>query len=177
MSVSGSSNTVLVACLEEFRKLKGMAEKAFVQLDDADFHVRINPHQNAIAAIVKHMAGNMRSRWTDFLTTDGEKPDRNREDEFVDDLPSREAIMQRWEEGWRCVFNALEPLSDADLGRTVLIRREPHTVMQAITRQLSHYAAHVGQILLIGKHLKGDAWQYLSIPPGGTEAFNRRMGM
>jgi hypothetical protein len=123
------------------------------------------------------MAGNMRSRFTDFLTTDGEKPDRNREGEFEEQNVSRQQIMAWWEEGWRTVFDALSPLTDADLSRTVMIRNEPHTVFAAINRQTAHYAYHVGQILLIAKHIRGEGWTYLSIPPGGSEQFNRDKGL
>jgi hypothetical protein len=123
------------------------------------------------------MAGNMRSRWTDFLTTDGEKPDRDREREFVDDFVSHEAMMRDWEDGWACLFAALEPLSDADLSRVVHIRGEPHTVFRAINRQTAHYAQHVGQIVLLAKHLRGPAWRWLTIAPGGSGAFNAKMGL
>ena len=163
----------LDALLEEFRKTKRMAERAFEQLDDADFFIKLSPRQNSIAVIVKHLAGNMVSRWTDFLTTDGEKPGRDRESEFVEAVVPRETIMRTWERGWACLFAALEPLSDADLRRVVHIRGEPLTVAQAAVRQLAHYAYHVGQILLLAKHARGEAWKYLTIPPGGSEAFNR----
>lgn len=166
---------VIPACVEEFRRQKAWAERALAQLDDAQLHARINPLQNSVAAIVKHMAGNMRSRWTDFLTSDGEKTDRDRESEFVDDLPDRAAVLALWERGWAVLFDTLWTLSDADLGRTVRIRGEPLTVFAAIARQTSHYAIHVGQILLIGKHLRGKNWEYVTIPPGGSEAFNRRV--
>jgi hypothetical protein len=125
---------------------------------------------------VKHLAGNMRSRWTDFLASDGEKPDRDRESEFIEDVVPRERIMQTWESGWAAVFAALEPLSDDDLSRTVYIRREPLSVVEAIVRQVEHYGYHVGQIVLIAKHLRGDTWKYLTIPPGGSQAFNRAKG-
>jgi hypothetical protein len=171
------ADLVIPACVEDFRRQKAWAERAIAQLDDAQLHVRINPLQNSIAAIVKHMAGNMRSRWVDFLTSDGEKPGRDRESEFVDDLPTRAALLERWEQGWAALFAALEALTDADLGRTVRIRGEPLTAFAAIIRQTSHYAQHVGQILLIAKHLKGEAWQYITIPPGGSEAFNRQKGV
>ena len=130
---------------------------------------------NSIATIVKHMAGNMRSRWTDFLNTDGEKPDRQRDSEFEAPPASREALMQLWEQGWALVFQAIEPLSDSDLGRTVTIRGEAHSVMQAINRQIAHYASHTGQIILLAKHFRGDQWQSLSIPRNRSAEFNSRV--
>jgi hypothetical protein len=119
------------------------------------------------------MAGNMRSRWTDFLTSDGEKPDRNRDSEFVAPPATRKELLDLWEEGWSCVFQALEPLSDADLGRTVMIRGEAHSVMQAINRQVAHYASHVGQIVFLSKHLAHDRWQSLSVPRNRSAEFNQ----
>jgi hypothetical protein len=154
-----------------------MAEKCFAQLGDSDFHIRINPHQNSIAVIMQHMAGNMLSRWTAFLTSDGEKPDREREREFEERGLPRAQLVERWESGWAALFNALESLSDADLWRIVHIRNEPHTVFHAINRQTAHYNLHVGQIQLIAKHIRGDAWKYLSIPPGGSKEFNALMGV
>ena len=168
---------VLSALLDEFRKTKRMGERAFEQLGDEDFFFKLNPQQNSIHVIVKHLSGNMLSRWTDFLIADGEKPSRDRESEFVDEVVSRTQIMELWENGWASVFAALEPLTDEDLARTVYVRREPHTVVQAAVRQVAHYAYHVGQILLIAKHVRGPQWNYLTVPPGGSEAFNRRMGL
>lgn len=165
------------ACRAEFAKIKKMAEGAFAQLSPEQFHLKLNLEQNSIAAIVKHMAGNARSRWTDFLASDGEKADRDRESEFVDDFASHEQMLAAWEAGWKCCFDALAGLSDADLGRIVTIRNEPHTVFQAINRQTQHYAYHVGQIVLLAKHFKGEGWKYLTIPPGGSNAFNQKMGM
>lgn len=167
---------VLSALVEQLRTTRGMAERAFQQLDDSHFFFRLNPRQNSIHVIVKHMAGNMRSRWTDFLTADGEKPDRDRESEFVEDGVPRGQVLRTWEAGWSAVFAALEPLTDRDLTRTVYIRRQPLTVVQAIVRQVEHYGYHVGQIVLIAKHLRGDDWSYLTIPPGGSTAFNRSKG-
>lgn len=171
------SDLVMPACVAEYRKLKTTAERAMAQLTFEQCNVRINPQQNSIAAIVKHMVGNMRSRWTGFLTSDGEKPDRNREDEFHPDYPTREAMTEAWEAGWTCTFAALTPLTDADLGKIVYIRKEPHSVFMAINRQTTHYAGHVAQIALIAKHIKGEGWQYLTIPPGGSAAFNQSKGM
>jgi hypothetical protein len=160
----------------QLRKTKRMAERAFEQLEDQDFFFRLSPRQNSIHVIVKHLAGNMRSRWTDFLTADGEKPDRDRESEFVEDVVPRERILRVWESGWAAVFAALEPLSDDDLSKTIYIRREPLGVIDAIVRQVEHYGYHVGQIALIAKHVRGEKWNYLTIPPGGSGAFNRSKG-
>src|SRR5215210_4727784 len=133
------TSPVLYALLDEFRKTKRMAERAFEQLNDEDFFFKLNPHHTSIYVIVKHLSGNMLSRWTDFLTTDGEKPDRDRESEFVEDVVPRERVMELWEKGWASVFAALEPLDDADLSKTVFIRREAHTVVLAAVRQVAHY--------------------------------------
>jgi hypothetical protein len=162
---------------EEFRKTKGMAEGAMAQVDDAGLHAQINPRQNSIAVVVQHMAGNMVSRFTDFLTTDGEKPTRDRESEFADKSLPRPQLIAQWERGWKCLFDAIEPLRDADLDRIVTIRKEPHTVLKALVRQTAHYAWHAGQIALIAKHLKGEGWQYLTIPPRGSAEFNRKKGL
>lgn len=175
--MSTPASETLTAFVNEFQKTKLVAEQCIEQLSDDELHARINPLQNCVAVIVQHMAGNMLSRWTDFLTTDGEKPDRHRESEFADRHLSRTDLLELWNRGWTALFEALQPLSDADLSRTVHIRREPHTVLRALVRQLAHYSLHVGQIQVIGKHLRGDAWKYVSIPPGGSEAFNARMGM
>jgi hypothetical protein len=128
---------------------------------------------NSIAQIVKHMAGNMRSRWRDFLTTDGEKPDRHRDSEFVDAPATRAALLALWDEGWQQLFGALEPLSDGDLGRTVLIRGEAHSVMQAINRQMAHYSMHCGQIIVLAKHFASDHWRSLSVPRNRSAEFNQ----
>ena len=170
------NSPVLDALVDEFRKTKRLAEGALAQVDDADFFFRLNARQNSIYAIVKHLSGNMVSRWTDFLTTDGEKPGRQRESEFAEEIVPRATVMETWEKGWACVFAALGGLSDANLSRTVTIRGEPHTVVQAAVRQVAHYGYHVGQILLIAKHLRGERWKYLTIPPGGSAAFNRSKG-
>jgi hypothetical protein len=158
-----------------FRNLKKMAEKAAAQLDDEEFFRTIDEESNSVALIMKHMAGNMRSRWTDFLTSDGEKPDRHRDSEFIVEGEDRRAVEERWEAGWRCVFGAVEPLKPEDLLRTVTIRGEPHTVVMAINRQISHYGQHTGQIVFLAKHIKAGAWQTLSIPRGQSEAFNEKM--
>ena len=151
--------------LLQFRKLKTQAEKAVAQIEDGQLTAVLDPESNSIAVIMRHMAGNMRSRWTDFLTSDGEKPDRNRDEEFVISAETTRAqILAWWDEGWTRVLDAIASLRPEDLSRTVTIRGEPHTVIEAISRQLTHYAAHVGQIVLLAKHHAGPRWQTLSIP-------------
>jgi hypothetical protein len=162
---------------EQFQKTKGMCQRAMSQVSDAALHQQINPLQNGIAATVQHLAGNLQSRWTDFLTSDGEKPNRNREAEFADRHLPRQELMADWEAGWKCLFDTLAKLSDADLNRVVTIRNQPHSVHKAIVRSIDHCAWHAGQIALLAKHLVGDGWQYLTIPPGGSSAFNKQMGV
>ena len=158
------STSYLGDSLTVFRQYKSMAERAMGQASDEQLTQTLDSESNSIALIVKHLAGNMRSRWTDFLTTDGEKPDRDRDSEFEAPPATRAELLRLWEDGWRRVFAALEPLTDADLGRTVTIRGEPHSLMQAINRALAHYAAHIGQIIFIAKHFQSSRWQTLSIP-------------
>jgi len=158
-----------------FRHYKKLAERAMEQLNDEQFFAVLDDESNSIAIIVKHMAGNMRSRWTDFLTTDGEKPTRCRDTEFEDPPTTREAVLAMWEEGWCCLFTALEPLAEADLARTVAIRGEAHSVTQAINRQLAHYPYHCGQIVFLAKHLSHASWKALTIPRRKSEDFNRRV--
>jgi hypothetical protein len=158
-----------------FRHYKKLAERAMEQVTDEQLFAVLDEETNSIAIVVKHMAGNMRSRLTDFLTTDGEKPDRDRDTEFVNPPASREALRRTWEDGWMRVFGALEPLSDADLGRTVTIRGEAHSVMQAVNRQLAHYAHHAGQIVMLAKHFAHDRWQSLSIPRNRSSEFSQRV--
>lgn len=156
--------------LHQLRKLKAQADRALAQIRDPDLFAVIGPESNSIAVIMKHMSGNMRSRWTDFLTSDGEKPDRDRDSEFEltgDDTPAR--IRARWEDGWQLVLTTIGSLAPADLQRTVYIRREPHTVLEAINRQLTHYAGHVGQIVYVARHNAGPAWVTLSIPKGRSK--------
>ncbi|MCC7177644.1 MAG: DUF1572 family protein [Acidobacteria bacterium] len=169
------SSPILDVVLDEFHKIKKLADKAIAQLSDEQLHVKIDEESNSVAIIMRHMAGNMRSRWTDFLTSDGEKPDRRRDQEFEDVTGTRAELQAEWEAGWQCLFDALAPLTDADLRRTVIIRAQPHSVYKAISRQVAHYAGHVYQILFLGKHLKGAAWTTLSVPRGQSEEFNRRM--
>ena len=161
--------------LAVFRTYKSLGERAMAQVSDEQLQLAIDAESNSIAIIVKHLAGNMRSRWTDFLTTDGEKPDRNRDTEFDTPPATRAALMESWEAGWRRVFAALEPLKDSDLERTVYIRNEPHSVMQAINRQVAHYALHIGQIIFLAKHLQSSRWVSLSIPRGKSGDFNTRV--
>jgi hypothetical protein len=157
-----------------FDSIKSMADRAAAQVDDAAFFAPLAAEENSIALVMKHMAGNLRSRFTDFLTSDGEKPDRNRDAEFERaPADSRAAILARWEEGWRILFAALDAIAPGDLTRTVTIRGEPHTVIQALSRQLAHQSQHAGQIVLLAKHAAGARWQTLSIPRGQSAAFNR----
>lgn len=161
--------------LDLFRYYKKLTERAMAQVSDEQLFEELEEGGNSIAIIVKHMVGNMRSRWVDFLTTDGEKPDRNRDSEFVDPPATREELIGLWEAGWGHVFGAIEPLIDADLGRTVTIRGEAHSVMQAINRQVAHYAMHIGQIVMLAKHFAGDRWQSLSIPRNRSAEFNLKV--
>ena len=163
---------------EVFRSLRGhkrLADVAVAQLNDEQFFAALGPESNSVAVIMKHMAGNMRSRFTDFLTTDGEKPDRNRDQEFVDGGSSRAELLRVWEQYWELVFQTLNSLGPDDLSRTVTVRGEPHSVLQAINRQVAHYAYHIGQIVYLAKHWKGAAWQTLSVPKGQSEQFNAKM--
>jgi uncharacterized damage-inducible protein DinB len=161
--------------LSLFRYYKKLAEGAMEQVSDEQLFTALDEEMNSIAIIVKHMAGNMRSRWTDFLTSDGEKPDRNRDTEFVAPPSTRKDLMQVWNDGWERIFQALEPLSNKDLEREVFIRGEAHSVMQAINRQIAHYAYHCGQIVFLAKHLKGNSWKTLSVPRNKSAEFNRRV--
>jgi hypothetical protein len=158
------TTSYLADSLTLFRQYKTLAERAMEQVSEEQLFAPLDEESNSIAIVVKHMAGNMRSRWTDFLTTDGEKPDRHRDSEFVEPPASRAALIELWEDGWNRVFRALEPLSDADLGCRVTIRGEAHSVMQAINRQIAHYASHCGQIVMLAKHFLGAEWKSLSIP-------------
>src|SRR5215471_2960212 len=159
--------------LSLFRYYKKMTEDAMAQATDEELTTVLDGEMNSIAQIVKHMAGNMRSRWTDFLTTDGEKPDRNRDSEFVEPPATRAELRAVWEAGWGIVFAALEPLTDADLVRSVQIRGEAHSVMQAVNRQLAHYAYHCGQIVMLAKHFRGAQWKSLTVPKNRSADFTR----
>jgi Protein of unknown function (DUF1572) len=162
--------------LSALRAYKKLAEKAIAQLKDEEFFVTLDQESNSAAVIMKHMAGNMFSRWTDFLTTDGEKPDRNRDMEFViDSQTTKDDVIAYWERGWARVFEALEPLSLEDFEKTVTIRGEEHTIVEAINRQLMHYAYHVGQIVFLAKHFRSAQWESLSIPRNRSAEFNAQM--
>jgi hypothetical protein len=160
--------------LRTFRDYKKLAERAFAQIDDEHFFRTIDDESNSIAVNMKHMAGNMLSRWTDFLASDGEKPGRNRDMEFVM-LPetTKADMVAYWDQGWQSVFDAVEPLTPDDLLRTVTIRGQDHTVVQAINRQLTHYAYHVGQIVYLAKHFRASDWQTLTVPKNRSEEFNK----
>jgi hypothetical protein len=159
--------------ISSLRAYKKLADKAIAQLNDDEFFVTLDEESNSVAVIMKHMAGNMFSRWTDFLTTDGEKPNRNRDMEFViESSTTKDDMLAYWERGWECVFAALEPLGPDDLMRQVMIRGEAHTVMQAINRQLMHYSNHIGQIVFLAKHFRSSQWQSLSIPRNRSAEFN-----
>ena len=157
------------------RYYKRLGDRAMAQAPDAALFASLDEESNSIAIVVKHVAGNMRSRWTDFLTTDGEKPGRNRDTEFEDPPKTREELLARWEAGWKCMFDALAQLTDADINRTVYIRTEPHSVMQAIQRQVGHYAYHVGQIVYLAKHFSGAKWTALTVPRRKSADFNAKV--
>ena len=161
--------------MDLFRYYKKLGERAMAQCPDDTLFTALDAESNSIAIIVKHMAGNMRSRWTDFLTSDGEKIDRNRDTEFEDPPTTRAELMELWERGWKLLFGALEPLSDADLTGTITIRTEPHSVTQAINRQVAHYSYHVGQIVYLARHFAGDKWQTLTIPKKKSAEFNKKV--
>jgi Protein of unknown function (DUF1572) len=158
------------SALKAYKKL---AEKAIAQLNDEEFFVTIDEESNSVAVVMKHMAGNMFSRWTDFLTSDGEKPNRNRDMEFViEPQTTKDDVLAYWERGWACVFEALEPLRPEDCEKKVMIRGEEHTIVQAINRQLMHYSYHIGQIVFLAKHFRSAEWQSLSIPKNRSADFN-----
>lgn len=159
-----------------FRELRRLCEGAFAQVDDAEFFRAPDAVSNSLALIVKHLSGNMRSRWTDFLTTDGEKPERRRDTEFVSEDEDRAALMLQWEAGWASLVTALDALAGAEVMlQTITIRHEPHTVVAAINRQLAHYGYHTGQIVFLAKHLTAGAWKTLSVARGASEEFNEEM--
>ena len=158
-----------------FRYYKKLVERAMEQVTDEQLSAALDGEMNSIAIIVKHMAGNMRSRWTDFLTTDGEKPNRQRDSEFVEPPATRAELMKLWEEGWDHVLRALGPLDEIDLARTVTIRGENHSVLQAINRQLAHYPYHVGQIVMLAKHFRSEQWKSLTVPKSRSAEFNQKV--
>jgi hypothetical protein len=167
--------TVVASAIGAFRSNKNWADRAVAQLTDDELHVALDANTNSVAVIMKHVAGNLRSRWTDFLTTDGEKPWRKRDDEFVDTFTSRAEVLDYWEAGWATLFQTLESLQPEDLAKTVTIRGEPHSVPLAIHRSLAHCGYHVGQIMLIARILAGDRWQTITIPRGGSGPYNQRV--
>jgi hypothetical protein len=159
--------------IASFRAYKKLAEKALAQVKDEEYFITLDEESNSIGVIMKHIAGNMLSRWTDFLTTDGEKPDRHRDMEFViEPQMTKDDLLAYWEKGWACLFDALEPLTPEDFDRKVLIRGEEHTIVQAINRQLTHYAYHIGQIAFLAKHFRSSEWKSLSIPRNRSAEFN-----
>ncbi|MFC4559218.1 DUF1572 family protein [Virgibacillus kekensis] len=160
---------------DRFKTIQNQGKKAIDQLSEDDLRWQPNKESNSVAIIVKHLYGNMLSRWTDFLTSDGEKPTRNRDDEFVDDILSKAELLSMYEKGWENLFNALNNLEEKDLLNEVYIRSEAHLVIDAIERQLAHYASHIGQIIYIGKQVKGTQWETLSIPKGKSEDYLRDM--
>ena len=168
-------NVFLAESITTFRSQKALADGAIGQLTDDQLHERLGDDENSIAILVQHIAGNQVSRWTDFLTTDGEKPDRARDGEFEMRSQSRDEILAEWEAGWQVLFGTLESLTPADLDRTVTIRGEPHTIPRAVLRQVSHYGYHVGQIVQLARHLRQGNWETLSIARGASEAFNSKM--
>ena len=162
--------------LQSFRNYKKLAERAIEQVSDEEFFATIDEEANSIALIVKHIAGNLRSRWTDFLTTDGEKPDRNRDTEFEVIEDTRESLTKYWDDGWQILFDAIEPLTEEDFSKTVTIRGQPHSIVEAINRQLTHYSYHIGQIVLLAKHFRSSEWKTLSIAKNRSAEFNRHVG-
>lgn len=169
------ATTYLKSVLNRFIYYRELGDKTIEQLSDEQLFSKTDPEANSIAIIVNHMHGNMLSRWTDFLNSDGEKEWRMRDEEFEDRIKTRTQLTDKWNEGWDCLFHALKPLGESDLEREVFIRSEAHSVVEAINRQLAHYAYHVGQMVFIGRMLKKQDWQSLSIPKGGSEQFNASM--
>jgi len=174
MTESADSSFVIASAVETLGGWKRLADRAIEQLTDDQLHKALDPETNSVAVIMKHIAGNMRSRWTEFLTSDGEKPWRQRDNEFVDDIASGEELQQIWEQGWKCLFDALSELNDSDLDKEVCIRGKPYTVIGAIDRQIVHCGYHIGQIVLVARILARDNWRTLSIPRGESEEYNRR---
>lgn len=167
-----TASLFLSAIVNAFEANKRLAERAVEQVPDHKLHVALDAHTNSIAIIMKHVAGNLHSRWTDFLTTDGEKPWRNRDEEFVDNFASRAEILQTWGRGWACLLDALKSLTAADLEKTVVIRGEPHSVPLAMSRSLGHTCYHVGQIVQLARIHAGEKWNTLTIPRGASQQYN-----
>lgn len=168
-------NTFLESALKEFRDYKALGDKTFAQLEEKDFHFQPNEECNSIAIIIQHLHGNMLSRWTNFLNEDGEKQWRQRDDEFEMHSFNKEQLLKLWEEGWQVVLATIESLKSEDLSKTIFIRSKPLSVVAAVNRQLAHYSSHVGQIVMLGKIIKGKSWQTLSIPKGQSKVFNSNM--
>ena len=165
----------LADAVKSFRNYKKLADRAINQVSDDEFFAAIDAESNSIAVIVKHVAGNLHSRWRDFLTTDGEKPDRDRDQEFEMTADTRESLLKFWDSGWETLFGSIEPLTEEDFGRTIKIRGEPHTVVEAINRQLTHYSYHIGQIVFLAKHLKSTEWKTLSVPRNRSGQYNQHL--
>jgi uncharacterized damage-inducible protein DinB len=168
-----TSADFLAAIINAFEANKRLADRAVEQVPDEKLHLALDEHTNSIAVIMKHIAGNLTSRWTDFLTTDGEKPWRNRDDEFVDTFRSRAELLEYWERGWVALLTTLKSLNPEDLAKSVTIRGEPHSVPLALARSLGHTCYHIGQIVQLARHHAGDKWNTLTIPKGGSEQFNK----
>jgi len=166
-------NSYLSSIIKQSNYYKSIGEKTFEQLTNEELHTEFATDSNSIAIIVKHMVGNMLSRFTNFLTEDGEKSWRHRDQEFIDTLTTREQLLEAWTKGWNCTLNAITPLKSKDLEHIVYIRNQGHTITEALNRQLAHYAYHTGQIVLLGKILKGEDWKSLSIPKGKTVEYNK----
>ncbi|MBT8180190.1 MAG: DUF1572 domain-containing protein [Eudoraea sp.] len=162
----------LKSLLFECQRYKSLGDKTFVQLNDADIHWKYESTGNSIAVIVKHLSGNMLSRWTNFFSEDGEKTWRNRDSEFEDTYKTKEEMLVAWEKGWNCFYDAIQEINEENFEKTIKIRNEPHSILQALNRQLAHYSYHIGQIVLLGKTIKGENWVSLSIPKGQSKAFN-----
>ena len=173
MSQSNPGENFLAAALREFKAYKGLGDKAIERLNEEELHWQPSPESNSMAILIRHIAGNMRSRWTDFLTSDGEKPDRNRDTEFEDGGSSKEELIRLWENGWKILFSALEPVAPDMVLNHVMIRQQPLTIIEAICRQLTHYGYHVGQMVYLAKQIKDSEFESLSIPKGKSADFNK----
>jgi Protein of unknown function (DUF1572) len=175
MDCSDWADRFVRSCVETFAGQKSLAERAIAQLRDEQLHIALDANTNSVVVIMKHMVGNMKSRWTDFLTTDGDKPWRDRDDEFVDDIVSRDDLMNRWQDGWSLVLSVVGGLTATDLNNTVIIRGQTLSVVRAILRQTDHYGYHVGQIVQLARFLAKDDWTVLTIPRGGSRDYNDRV--
>jgi hypothetical protein len=169
------SNNYLQSAIQQFEYYKSLGDKTFLQIAPENLFWQFNDDSNSIAVIINHLYGNMLSRWTDFLNSDGEKEWRNRDKEFLNEVTTKEELLQRWESGWKCLFDALHSITEADLDKEILIRNQKHTIAEAINRQLAHYPYHIGQIVFLGKMLSNNNWKSLSIPKGQSDAFNSKM--